>query len=99
MLVALAAARQAFPFDFRFRMGEASFYARVRWKGSREAAIAAIEAAMQTDPYAMDLRRNLAGLLYEAGNVDGAVRELMFIKHYMPRRNVPILVNANPATN
>lgn len=99
MLAALGAARRAFPFDFRFRSGEASFYSRVRWKRSRPAAIVAIQTAILADPYAMDLHRNLAGFLYEAGDIDGTARELAFIKRYMPRRDVPILVNANPATN
>lgn len=97
--MALARARRVFPLDHRFRLGEAAFYSRVRWKGSRPAAIEAIGTALLTDPFAMDLRRNLAGLLYEAGDTDGVAREIAILRHYMPRRDVPIFVNANPATN
>lgn len=99
MLTAIGHARRAFPLDFRFRAAEASFYARVRWKGSRPAAIDAIRVALLTDPFAMDMHRNLAGLLYEDGDLNGVSREIAFLKHYMPKRDAPIFVNANPATN
>lgn len=95
----LASAKQAFPFDHRFRLGLAEFYSRVRWKGSRPMAIAAIEDGLRTDPYAMDLHRNLAGLLYEAGDGGGVAREVAILKRFMPHRNVAIIANANPATN
>lgn len=92
-------ARAAFPFDHRFRIAVAEYYSRIRWKGSRPEAIAAVRAALATDPFALDLHRNLAGLLYEDGDMAGSQREIAFLARYQPHWPVAIIVNANPATN
>jgi hypothetical protein len=95
----LAIARTAFPFDYRFREGEAVFYARIRWKGSKPYAIAAMRESLKQDPYSMGMHRNLAGLLYEAGDKDGFATEIEFLKRFMPHVEPAIVVNANPETN
>lgn len=95
----LDAARAAFPFTRYVRHGTADFYAVHRWKGSRPAAISAIERALRDDPWAPDLHRNLAGFLYEAGDHAGAARELAILNRISPGRKQAIVVNANPATN
>lgn len=71
----------------------------MRWKGSVPLAIEATERALRTDPYSMDLHRNLAGFFYEHGEEDRAAAELAFIEHFLPGRQVTIVLNANPATN
>lgn len=91
--------KQAFPFDPRFRTGVAEYYCRVRWKGSRTGAIAALDEVIRIDPYGFDLRRSRAGFLYENGDMLGVERDLMFLARYMPGRQVTIIANANPATN
>lgn len=91
--------KQAFPFDHRFRTGVAEYYSRVRWKGSRPGALAALDEAIKADPYGMDLHRNRAGFLYEKGDLAGVDRELLFMQRYMPGRQTTIVVNMNPATN
>lgn len=88
-----------FPLDYRMRLAEAEFYSLTRWKGSRPHAIAAIRRAIATNPYAFDLRRNLAGFLWEAGDKDEALRELTAIKRFVPLADISIMVNVNPDTN
>jgi hypothetical protein len=95
----LAIARMVFPFDYRFREGAAVFYARIRWKGSKPAAIKAMREAIQADPYSMGMHRNLAGMLYEAGDKEGMAVEIEFLKRFMPHVDPAIVVNANPDTN
>ena len=75
------------------------FYSRIRWKGSRPAAILAIREAIKDDPYDMALHRNLAGLLYESGDTEGMAQEIEILKRFMPNQDPAIIVNANPATN
>lgn len=99
MTARLELAQQTFPLDYRFRYALAELYSTRRWKGSRPLAIVALKEALAADPYAMDLHRNLAGLLYEAGDMAGVGREVAILKRYMPNRPVAIIVNANPATN
>lgn len=92
-------ARKAFPLDHRFRSATVEYYARIRWKGSRSDAIAALRAAIAVDPLSFDLHRALAGFLYENGDMEGAQREILFISSRQAGRNVAIIVNSNPATN
>lgn len=95
----LTTAGAIFPFDRRFRKGPADYLSRVRWKGSRALAIAATERALLTDPWSMDLHRNLAGLYLEDGDEARAAAELTLLDHFLPGREISIMVNANPATN
>lgn len=71
----------------------------VRFKGSRPLAMAAIRYALQSDRYAMDLHRNLAGFLLEEKDREGAQREISFIAHYRAGKPIKIVVNVNPETN
>ena len=75
------------------------FYARIRWKGSRPAAIEAMRESLKYDPYGMGMHRNLAGMLYESGDMDGMAAEIEFLKRFMPNVEPAIVINANPATN
>lgn len=92
----LAAA--VFPLDGRNRLAPAHFYSTVRYAGSREIAIELLRAALVEDPYAIDLRRNLAGFLLEAGDRAGAERELAFVAQFSPRSRIVLWVNVNPET-
>lgn len=88
-----------FPLDHRFRSGVAEFYSIVRWKGSRAAAIDALTLALETNPFSLDLRRNLAALLWENGEQERAEAELLVIKALSPKAKLTIVVNVNPGTN
>lgn len=94
----MRAARAVFPLNPTFRMGEAAFYSTVRWPGSRDYGIAAIDVALETNPYAPDLHRNKASLLWEADRQQEAIAELMIMKRIAPRAPMAVMVNANPAT-
>ncbi len=95
----LTTAGAIFPFDRRFRKGPAVYLSLKRWKGSVPLAIAAHERVLLTDPWSMDMHRNLAGLYYEAGDHERAAYELAVLDHFLPGRQISIMVNANPATN
>lgn len=85
-----------FPLDGRNRLAPAHFYSTVRYAGSREIAIKLLRAALVEDPYAIDLRRNLAGFLLEGGDRAGAERELAFVAQFSPRSKIVLWVNVNP---
>lgn len=95
----LEVARAVFPIDRRFRQGPAVYLSLHRWKGSRPLAIKTLREALATDQYSFDLRRNLAGFLFEDGDTPGAIDEISAIKRYQPGRDIPVIVNVNPATN
>lgn len=87
-----------FPLNHMIRNGPAYFYGHVRWSNSQMRAIAALNAALAHDPYALDLRRILAGLYWEIGDRDRAVAELQVVKQFDPGATLAIMVNVNPAT-
>jgi hypothetical protein len=87
-----------FPFDFRLRQAPAVYCSQIRWKGSGPACIAALRAELAVNPFSADLRRNLAGFLIEAGDMDSAKRELAAVAALVPRAHIAVSVNQNPAT-
>ena len=93
-----AIAASDFPLDPRLRKALAEFYSVVRWPGSREQAIPVLRAALEDDPFAFDIRRNLAGYLLEDGDRPAAEREIAFIHAFSPRSQIVLHVNVNPAT-
>jgi len=87
-----------FPLDFRLRQAPAVFCSETRWKGSGPDCIAALRAELRVNPFSADLRRNLAGFLIEAGDMEGAKRELGVVSALQPGRNIVLSVNVNPGT-
>lgn len=94
----LQRARAIFPLEHWLRSGVADYYSEKRWSGSRDAAIAAIRAALVYDPYSAGLHRNLAGFLMEAGDEAAASAELELVHRISPRSAIQVYVNVNPAT-
>jgi hypothetical protein len=92
-------AKRLYPFEHRYRLGVAYYYAAVRWKGSRDEAIAAIKDALDTDPFTFDLRRDLAGLYYEEKDMEGVKEEMAVLHYFLPRVQLSLIVNANPTNN
>lgn len=81
-----------FPLERRFRLGLADYHSEVRWKGSTLAAIVAIEQALAGDPHNAGLRRNLIGLLLEAGNEDAAHAQAQLVKKITPKSQIVVRV-------
>lgn len=71
----------------------------MRWKGSRPAAIDAHYKALAFNPYALDIRRGLVGLLWEDGQRDEAERQIAAMLAINPGIRFAINVNVNPETN
>lgn len=94
----MRAAAWWFPLDYRFRGGPSYFYAQQRFKGSGPAAIAEMRAALVINPNAFDIRRNLAGFLWEAGDIKGAMAQIERIHNAHPAAELGLTVNANPET-
>jgi hypothetical protein len=89
-------AERLFPLQWRFRSGGAYFRTSVVGAGSRDEIKAEIRRALATNPFLLDLRRSLAGYLWEEGRQDEAVAELWFIRHIAPNAKIEIRV-AMPA--
>lgn len=89
---------QVFPFDPRLRAAPAQYYSARRWPGSRDYAIGVLQNYLDGDPFAVDMRRNLAGYLLEAGDKAGAARELGIVQTLSPRSQINLRVNVNPET-
>jgi thioredoxin-like negative regulator of GroEL len=69
-----------------------------RWKGSRDRGIEVLQDALKFDPFALDLRKDLASLLVEAGRRDEAVEQLEAFHNLAPNEPIVLVINANPAT-
>lgn len=96
----LAIARSLFPFEHQFRSALADYHSEVRWKGSREPAIAALKEALKTDPNNAGMHRNLAGFYIEDGDIKAASAEIMVVRRLVPMagQELGIRVNVNPDT-
>lgn len=94
----MRAAAAVFPLERRFRTGAADFYAEFRFKGSGGAAIEAMRQALRQDPHNAGMRRNLAGFLVEAGDLDAAGAEVAAVARLTPRSHIVLRVNTNPLT-
>ncbi len=94
----LTLARSLFPLDYKLRLGLADYYMMARWVGSRPAAEKAIYQALNDDPYAMGLYRDLAGLYIEDGNKQAALEQMLVLRAFLPSFPVPIWINSNPLT-
>lgn len=86
------------PYDYHVRAGPAAYCSEARWKGSGAGCMSALLAELAENPFALDLRRNLAGFLIEAGRIDAAKAEIAFISKFVPGQHLVVPVNANPAT-
>jgi hypothetical protein len=91
-------ARAVFPLDRWFRQGVANFYAERRFAGSGPSAIAAHREALADDPWSAGLRRNLAGFMVEAGDMEGARVEVEAVARITPRSQIVLRVNLNTET-
>lgn len=85
-------AASLFPLQWRFRAGAAYFRTSVVGAGSREEIKAEIRRALETNPFLLDLRRSLAGYLWEEGRQDEAIAELWFIRRFAPNAKIEIRV-------
>ena len=95
----LRQAARWYPPNHEFRNAASYFMFMNRRKGSLPAAVEAHVIALESNPYAFDIRRNLASLYYEAGLRDLAVAQVNIIKSRAPNAEITLIVNKNPATN
>lgn len=65
---------------------------------SRDTAIGVLKTHLDADPFAVDMRRNLAGYLIEAGKREEAERQIGIVHALSPRSQINLRVNTNPGT-
>lgn len=87
-----------FPLDFRIRTRATAFCFEHRWPGSGAWCREATRRELAVNPFALDLRRNLAGMLIEAGAKDEALKQVAVIRALAPHIPLQVPVNLNPAT-
>jgi len=95
----MQAAARLFPFDYELRFAPSKFCSEVRWKGSAEPCMASLRAELAVNPFAHDLRRNLAGFLIQLDRKPEAAEQVLFIMSVVPHLPpLAIPVNQNPDT-
>ena len=88
-----------YPPNHEFRNAVSYFHFMNRQKGSLPEAVEAHVVALESNPYAFDVRRNLASLYYEAGKKELAMEQIGIIKSRSPNANIVLIVNKNPSNN
>ena len=91
----LELAARWFPLDFHYRRAAAEVLLLNRFPGALPLAIEVTERAIRDDPFAPDLRRNLASLLFENGEVEAGKQQVMIFHALAPYAAVELIVNTN----
>lgn len=86
-----------FPLDFHYQMGAAKFLSFNRFPGSRALAIEALRKTLDVNPFASDMRRNYASVLYEDGQIEAAKQQLLIFHALVPNAPLYLFVDTNPA--
>lgn len=81
----------------RYRSAPATFYAVYSWSDSRMDAMVAVAAAIDADPYDLDLRLALAGLLLEAGYPAHSDAQVALVHALAPKAKIAIKVRPGDA--
>ncbi len=87
-----------FPLEQTFRLGPSTFFVYVRPEGKEREMVAELRAALDSNPFALDIRCNLAAMLWQLGETRAAANEFNFVKLLSPMAPPVLIVSEDRRT-